>query len=161
MTLQGASLDEIGSGFASAMVEWELYPSSTPELALALSLESRVRYLWNHPRERNVEIVSARLSSIKVGFGLVGEANTPEWPYAGHYAQLSLYSPKRGRLMEEEGTRISKTRDAAWIMFEGRFASGMTTRMKINFYFDVEVGDWVPLTVVFGTDGDHRPFPML
>lgn len=161
MSARGLSLDKIASGFVSAMLEWEIYPSSAPELAAERTVEEKIRYLWNNPRERDAAFESVRPSSLMIGFGLMAESNTPEWPYAGHYAQLSLYAPKGGRLMEEEGTRISKSKDSAWIMLEGRFRSGMKTRMKLNFYFDEAAGVWIPVTAVFGTDGAHRPFPML
>lgn len=161
MAARGLSLDEIASGFASAMLEWEIYPASVPELAPDRTVEEKIRYLWDHPRERDAAFESVRPSSLMVGFGLMAESNTPEWPYAGHYAQLSLYAPKGGRLMEEEGTRTSRSKDSAWIMFEGRFRGGMRTRVKVHFYFDEAAGVWIPVTVVFGTDGAHRPFPML
>jgi hypothetical protein len=121
MAARGLSLDEIASGFASAMLEWEIYPASAPELAPDRTVEEKIRYLWDHPRERDAAFESVRPSSLMVGFGLMAESNTPEWPYAGHYAQLSLYAPKGGRLTEEEGTRLSRSKDSAWIMLEGRF----------------------------------------
>jgi hypothetical protein len=37
----------------------------------------------------------------------------------------------------------------------------MRTRVKVHFYFDEAACVWIPVTVVFGTDGAHRPFPML
>lgn len=161
MTERGLFLDKIADGLASAMVEWELYPASIPDLAPERPLQERVRYPWNHPRERNAELESVRPSSLRVGFGLTTRYNSSTWPYAGYYAQDTLFAPQTWRLKQEDGDRLSQTNDSAWIMLECRFRGGMQTRMKIKFYFDADTGVWVPLIVVFGTDGLHRPFPML
>lgn len=160
MTSKGARLDKIADGFVQAMLDWKIYAEGTPDLAPTRPIDRRVRFMWNHPAERGMQWKTVRPSSLEVGFGLVAEANTPEWPYSGHYAQLSLYAPQSGRLTEADGKRLNKTKDAAWVMFEGQFASGMQTRMKINFYYDADALTWFPVTVVIGPDKNHRPFPM-
>ncbi|MCC5787817.1 MAG: hypothetical protein JJU33_14080 [Phycisphaerales bacterium] len=161
MTERGLFLDMVAATVAQRMVDREIYPDSVPELNFDAPLVTQVRYLWNHPRERGVEFESVRLSTLRVGFGLTTVAGTPDWPYMGEYGQGSLYAPRSGRLGGVERARLAETKDSAWVMIEGRFTSGMRTRMKIHFYLDSKAEVWVPVTVSFGTDGDFRPFPML
>lgn len=159
MTRKGLALDEMASAYCEAMIEWSLY--SHDDLPATMTTRDKVRQLWNNPAPRSAEWRALRLSSVRAGFGLVHEAQTAEWPYAGSYSQLSLYAPLAGRLTVTEGMRISRTKESAWIMMEGKFASGMRTHVKINWYYDESGAGWVPITIVFGTDGAHRPFPML
>jgi len=161
MTSKGAHLDKLAEGFTSAMLEWKIYPAETHALFAEKNISQRIRYIWNHPAERDVEWTALRPESLTIGFGLIAESNTPEWPYSGHYAQFSVYAPQSGRLKEKEGKILNQSKDSAWVMLEGRFTSGMQTRMKINFYYDEAAGTWIPIAVVFGTDQGHRPFPML
>lgn len=159
MYRKGLALDAMAPAYCEAMVEWKLY--SRDDLPVDMTTRDKVRHLWNNPARRNTEWHSVRLPSVRAGFGLVHEAETVEWPYAGAYSQLSLYAPLAGRLTVAEGMRINTTKESAWIMMEGRFASGMRTHIKINWYYDENGAGWVPITIVFGTDGAHRPFPML
>ncbi len=161
MTERGMSLDMIAGGFAEMMLEFELYSRSIPELAADAPVDGKIRHIWNNPRERGAAFESVRISSFNAGFGLAGRVNTLEWPYMGAIGQSSLYVPRSGRLSQQEGERLTQTKNSAWVMFEGRFSSGLQTRMRINFYFDADAEVWVPVTTSLGPDRNFRPYPML
>jgi hypothetical protein len=161
MTSKGCRFDTIADGFSNAVVGWSLYPDGTPELSASEPTRTRVRYLWNHPDERNFRWVAFRPGSVSFGFGMEYEYNSADWPYQGVYSQLSLYIPSTGRLMQEEGDRLSRSKDAVWVTVEGRFKSGMQTRMRIELYYDSLVKAWIPVYIHLGNDGKHRPFPMI
>lgn len=161
MTSRGLVPDSMANALVDAFVEWDLYSAALPALSPEAGELQRLEYVWNHPHERRVEWRSFRVDSIIAGFGLVSIANSREWPHHGFYTQFSVYAPKHGRLMEAEGHALNRSKDSAWIMFEGRFMSGMQTHIKLNFYYDALTEVWIPLNIVFGTDGDHRPFPLL
>lgn len=161
MTSRGLALDAMATSLADQLIAWEFYPANTPELASDRPIEQRIAYVWNHPNERRVEWSSVRIPSLAVGFGLVIDGREHAWPYPGNYAQMSVYIPPHGRLTVTDGEAVNASKDSAWISIEGRFKSGMQTRTRINFYYDKSMANWVPLNIVFGTDGDHRPFPLL
>lgn len=161
MASKGCQLDTIADGFSNAVVEWKLYPDETPDLAADAPTRTRVRYLWNHPDKRNFQWSAFRPASTIFGFGMVLEYNSPDWPYQGVYSQLSMYIPASGRLQQEDGDRLSRSKDAVWFLVEGRFASGMQTRMRIELYYDSKVNTWIPIYIHLGNDGKHRPFPMI
>lgn len=161
MISRGCSLDAMATALTDQFIEWEFYTAATPELAPSQSIERRFAYVWNHAEERRADWSSVRLSSLAVGFGLVIEGEPSEWPYPGHYAQMSVYTPPNGRLSVTDGEAINESKDSAWLVIEGRFKNGMQTRARINFYYDNSLSNWIPLNIVFGTDGEHRPFPLL
>lgn len=147
--------------FCKRMIEWTLYAKDDPGLASELPEVDRVRHLWNTPAVRRAEWQSVRPSSLLCGFGLVAQAGSAEFPSTGWYAQWSLFLPPSGPLSQVEGERLTQSKESAWILLEGRFAGGMQTHVRVNFYFDSGIERWVPITTVWGSDGMHRPFPML
>lgn len=161
LNTKGCQLDTIADGFSNAVIDWKLYPDDVPELAANAATKTRVKYLWNHPDERNFRWSAFRPASTTLGFGMVFQYNSPEWPHQGVYSQLSLYIPSSGRLREADGERLSRSKDAVWVMVEGKFASGMRTRMRIELYFDSNASTWIPVYIHLGNDGKHRPFPMI
>lgn len=163
MKIKGASMSDLAApGFTNKMLEYGFYPKEQPELSESVDVTERIRFLWNHPAQRDAEWLSVDTDTVSCGRGLVALCGSPEWPSQGMYWQLSLYTPMGGRLMQEQGERLNQGEgDAVWIRVDGVFRSGMRNSMRINFYYDEEGQFWFPVTMCFGLDGEHRPFPML
>jgi hypothetical protein len=163
MESKGCRLDRLAAGFIKAMAEWRVYEEYPKEFESQWSAMEKVRFLWNHPGPRNVDWKEVRLDSVECGVGLTVTTGSAEWPYHGGYGQASLFAPSSGRLSNRRGTELDESGDwkAVWVSVEGRFASGMQTRLRINFYLDESINQWIPVTLIFGEDGEHKPFGMI
>lgn len=162
MTANGADLDVvIADGYIAQLIEWGVYPAATPELASTRSIVDRLRYVWNTPSPRRLRWLAVNIESQTSGTGLVALSNSEAWPFSGYYSQMSLYAPKSGRLTQSDGARLNKTKQSVWIRLDIRCESDLTTKIRINFYFDQLSKTWYPVTTLIGNNWNVRGLPIL
>lgn len=153
MRERGADLGATAGPYAAWQLKYEEYKDVAPSIRLR-PVEEQIKYLWEHPELRGVEIV--RVADDLVTFGTSPDYG-PEWAI-GLYGKYSVFSlAGHENLPQAWGNRELPS---AWVQIPVEFSNGDRALLRWDFCFIKDRSAWMPVFISV-TPCPHRVCPLL
>ncbi|GJQ29507.1 MAG: hypothetical protein HBSAPP03_13910 [Phycisphaerae bacterium] len=117
--------------------------------------------MWADATSRDMDISHVIRGSVKVGTGVSARPGA-DWTHRTGIGMISIFEYRAtGRPIASRHGKPTELVHEAWVQYDAIFTSGMSTTLRLTFYFDKDAAHWVPYGILVGAINGHRPYPLI
>ncbi len=159
MTIKGCLLGDMASNRADQYALYDNFKGVIPKDFSVLSVKDKSGLLWEQAKRRRVEWDKVNVASIQIGHGLTAQSGI-NWPHHSWAGAVSMFVPPLGYPTPDKADQISDS-DTVWIMFAVQYSQGSKSAVRFSFYYDHEINQWLPYSLLVSGSAGMAPLPLL